>query len=307
MFASRLWPEWFREQLQGGIPRNYLSFDIESTGFDRNKDLVTEIGHILVEDGKVIDRGSFLLDWTTHPFIKHGWLRERLVSVGLQLANYSGRNEPYHIDFSSMQEKGVEPATVFKFYSDLIRDVSESGFFVVGHNILGFDEAMLEHNIVGFGYDKEFGLGDLVFDTQSMDRFVHLCHDAKYRVKRGETPRGYFYRLLHSKGSKGVKLPSSKLKECFQRYDLAGICEEQNMSLHSAEFDAYVCHLLLSQWSKMDQGEVSFVSAFHEEQHINPFDLPVDEGHERREKEDKKPPVDDVERMTQRFRGQRNR
>lgn len=255
MFLSRMWPTKFRDQLQGGIPRNYLAIDIETSGFKAGEDVVTEIGHVLVEDGNILDKASTILDWTNHPIVKPGWLRERLVKVGNAMADYSldGINA-YHITFDSMQERGLPPEQVFQQYISLIEKFKNSDFYIVGHNHTQFDENMLRDNIVGFQFGKDFDFGRNVFDTNAMERAIQFfeAEDPKALPAASETPRGYFYRMTFAKMRDRQKT-LSKLRYCMDKYELHALCKDEQSCLHSAEFDAFVCHLLMQRWHKMDQ------------------------------------------------------
>ena len=47
----------------GKLPRNYIAFDIETTGFSRNHDLLLDFGYCVVEGGYRVASGSTILNW----------------------------------------------------------------------------------------------------------------------------------------------------------------------------------------------------------------------------------------------------
>lgn len=44
------------------IPMNYISLDLETTGFSAQNDRITEIGAVKVRDGKIVDRFTQLVN-----------------------------------------------------------------------------------------------------------------------------------------------------------------------------------------------------------------------------------------------------
>src|SRR4051812_46423786 len=71
------------------LPSNYLVFDLETTGFDPNQDLIVEVGWAIVQDRQIVDYAGMLLDWTSFdPDNKdfHDWLKWRLTRCAADLA-----------------------------------------------------------------------------------------------------------------------------------------------------------------------------------------------------------------------------
>ena len=49
------WDSVFTQKYGHEFPSSYMTFDTEFTGGSEHDDLVLEIGHALVEEGKVVD------------------------------------------------------------------------------------------------------------------------------------------------------------------------------------------------------------------------------------------------------------
>ncbi len=244
MICAR-WPQEFRRLLgDGGIPNTYLSLDIETSGYDMKKDVVTEIGHCLVRDGEEIDRVSVILDWTDHDVVDGEWLRYRLAQLNMHMA--PGREQ--HITLDSMRERGVKPAAAFDLYGKLVASARDKNLFIVGHNHLAFDEKMLQHNVVGFGYAEDFELGPNVFDVHAVERANQMEDDDRTLPRAGETVRQYMKRMAYMKPRPERKILSNLTPFCARKYRLEerfGVNLEKS---HQASYDAYLVHLVIQSW-----------------------------------------------------------
>ena len=61
---ANYWEPWFTEKYGHHFPSTYMCVDTEFTGFDADKDIIVDMGHVIVEDGRIVDERSVLIDWT---------------------------------------------------------------------------------------------------------------------------------------------------------------------------------------------------------------------------------------------------
>ena len=56
------WPATFRQLFGGSLPDTYICCDTETSGFNRTKDVIVQWGHCLVENRKVVERLSVMVN-----------------------------------------------------------------------------------------------------------------------------------------------------------------------------------------------------------------------------------------------------
>ena len=252
-FIGNHWKPWFRDLYGGEWPRSFVTFDLETTGFSLDRDVITEIGHCLVQDGEVVDRFSVVLDWTHHHIVPAHYVRERLSHVAAAMYDSGHR---LSVSWEQMQEEGVEPEKALQFYYDLFRVFQSKGLFFAAHGGYAFDEKMLDANFKGFGISHGFAFDDNeLFDTHCLEKATQADNKAKLLPEISDTLRSYFLRVNYAK-CPGVK---SKLPVCFDRYrfDLKGL---DKYDLHGAEMDAYCVYLLMEEYRAMIKPAVSDLS-----------------------------------------------
>jgi DNA polymerase III epsilon subunit-like protein len=241
----RCWQPWFRALYGGGWPRNYLAVDCETTGFSKEKDVIIEIGHCLVEDGVVTDRLDLVLDWSHHPTVPAAYVESKIAQVQRHMAD-DGRR--WGMSWRRMLDEGIEPEEALRFYHRLLNDWAAAGGLFVTHNGF-FDEDMFAYNFAGFGIDeKGFDFpADQYFDTNSIERANQLAGESAALPVQGESLKSYFRRTKYLKGG---KIQSSLDKHCAVKYDLAVKYGLDMTQTHSASFDALLCHCLMQEFGK---------------------------------------------------------
>lgn len=249
---STHWPDWFKDLYGSAWPTTYLALDLETTGFNTRKDVIVEIGHVLVEGGVVTNRMSLLLDWSDHPVVPASYVRGRLLDVARAMAT-DGRN--WSLTWERLAADGVRPEKALSFYRDLLADWSARGGLFALHNGF-FDESMLAHNLAGFGIDAEgFEFPDnQYFDTSSLERVSQCPGDQATLPRAGDTLKSYFKRMKYYKGG---SLHSSLDKHCVGKYGLALRPGFEASGLHTADFDAYLVHLLMEEFGREGAREVA--------------------------------------------------
>jgi hypothetical protein len=238
------WPAWFRNLYGGEWPHNYVCFDIETTGYSFKQDVITEIGHCLVQDGKIVDELTIVLDWTNHDIVPDAWLRRALTQVQNSMAA-SGRR--YHITYEKMQADGMEPEKALAFYRDLFETFKSKDMIFASHGGYVFDETMISANFTGFGIDaKGFHLGDNnMLCTDGLEKATQIPDHPRVQVVTGDTLRSYFHRVRYTNKA-GIK--SNLDTHCFNKYDFAHKYGMHRRDLHGAGPDCRCVHYLMEEY-----------------------------------------------------------
>lgn len=257
------WPPWFRAIYGGEWPKTYLTVDLETTGYSFDRDVITEYGHCLVEDGVVKDRLSLILDWTGHDIVPMHWLRERVGSLQHQM-DMAGRI--CHTSIEKMQAEGMKAGKALVFVRDFLATIADKHIPFVLHGGV-FDEKMLAGNFIGFQVAKGFSFGDNAWlDTEGIAKASQIPDNPRCHPRRNDTLREYWHRVKYTRVN-GIK--SNMDEYCYDRYKLAdrGIRRDD---LHQAEVDAYCCHLLMEAYAKeiVDEPQTPpvFPTADHKEE-----------------------------------------
>lgn len=241
------WPDWFKELYGGEWPRTYACFDTETTGFDMKADVIVQIGHVLVVDGKVEDKLELVLDWTGHPLVRDGWLRERLSRVKRQMGDVG---LPYHLDYEKLKAEGTDPVEVLRFYRELFETFHENQVPIVSHNGYVFDEPMFDHHLIGFKIDENgfaFGDNDMI-DTLGLEKATLNPTNPRMMPKTGDNLRSYFHRTSHVRITGSA---SARIAACCARYDLFRRFNFSADDLHGALQDSYCLHLIMEEYRRM--------------------------------------------------------
>lgn len=237
------WPDWFWTNFPGGkFPDTVLCFDLETSGYSLELDVITQFGHVMVENGKVVDRLQIIVDWTGRDVPPDSWLRDRLASLQRHLRE---KGSACGITYQRMQQEGVKPEKALRFYYDLFMAIKAKGVPCAAHNGYGFDEQVLESNFAGFGVANGFDFGENgLIDTDLLERANQVPEHPRVKPWRGDTLRSYFGRLRGLR-LKGIK--SNLDTHCFGRYSFAerGVRRED---MHTADVDAFCVHLLLESF-----------------------------------------------------------
>lgn len=231
------WPAHFRRRYGDKWPDYYLAWDVETSGFNMGKDVILEIGHVLVEKGQVVDRGNYVVDWRDHAIVPADWLRWK---IGHTADTMAQQGKKFHCTWDRMCTLGVKPDKVFPFYMRFFADLMANHCAFAGHN-LPFDEEMFGQNAVGFGYAVDFALPDDKFwDTHAIEKANQMVDDDRAVPRDGESLRAYFTRIGKSFG----RIKSNLDQHCFVKYKFAekGVKPEE---CHGAGADAFMVHLLM--------------------------------------------------------------
>ena len=236
------WSYRFRQQFGGSLPSDYMTFDCETTGFDRQKDLITEFGYCTVIDKKVENRDSFLLNWYEIPEMSE-FLDNRLAAVARAMQI---QNRPWSITPARVKAEGRPPKEAVAAIYDILDSWQKRGMLMIGHNALRFDCPMLlSHFSQDLGKDFVFD-PNLVLDTGCIEKASQL-NDARALPLDGETLADYANRIIAIR----AKVKWSLDGWCVPKYGLAEKHKLDAGAMHTAGEDAYVLHLLFEEYRRL--------------------------------------------------------
>lgn len=236
------WPETFRRLYGGEFPRSYACVDVETSGFDHAKDLITEWGCVLVQDGEVISHSSVYLDWTNHRIVQDDWLRYKLYQTE---RNMAAQKKPFKTTYEFLQKHGEKPEKALRLILEFLDMVKSRGLLFVAHNA-PFDERMICGNFAGFKIAEGFTFGDNGFiDTAAIAKATQVPDHPSVQPRPKDTLRSYFNRV-HAVRVTGVRYGLDSY--CYREYNFQshGINPED---MHGAKTDAYCAHLLMKEFA----------------------------------------------------------
>lgn len=236
------WEAHLRKWYGCGLPENYLAWDTETTGFDKQFDLPLEFGWCVVRDRQPINRGSFLLDWTRRTdLVEKNWLLEQLERI-----DYSMRlnKRSWRITYDLLKREGRDPYQVIRFAHRMFTSNRDAGAQFVGHNSVCYDNELWRNVFYEFlGKKWQWQPGE-TFDTGCLEKArmsLELPDRSKHLFPQpGEQLDAFFRRVTHA-NRRGLKW---NIEACVDRYHLCedyGVCRD---ALHGANMDAYCCHIL---------------------------------------------------------------
>jgi hypothetical protein len=256
-------------KLYGHIfPESYLCVDTEFTWGHGDKDLVYEIGHVLVENRRVVDRLNIVLDWTHHKTVPKEMVRSFLRQAELKTRE-AGKH--YRVTYQVMQEEGIEPEKALQFYWDLFKTVKARKILFAAHHGYRADEGIFRrHFHLDLGHEEfPFGANGMI-DTGAIEKASQVVDSMdpaivkqrkKYFPTPADTMESYFRRVVNGH-AKGIFW---NLGETVKKYKLD---EKHGLDMghcHEAEFDALLVHHLMEEYR-------SQIKAVHVEE--CPFDTP---------------------------------
>ena len=232
------------------FPESYLCIDTEYCGHNPKKDLIIEVGHVLVENRQVVDKLGVVLDWSNHSIVPDHWVRTALRRIELKMQE-AGRH--WRLTYDVMQKEGVKPEKVLDFYFKLIETATGRGLPLVAHNAFCADLKMLRGNFEGF-LGRVLNVDDnMVFDTGAIEKASQALtsRDPEIRYKPGvwlpkpgETLGAYFRRIVAIR-AKGIFWNT---EACAKKYDLLRKHSLDPGNHHTAEFDALLIHYLMEEF-----------------------------------------------------------
>lgn len=225
------------------FPDDYLTFDLETTGFNKTDDLPIDFGWCLVRDRLVTSSGGLILNWYARPeYVDPEWLDHKLAKL---TEIFALRDMRWHYSPQVLREKGLDPIEVLEYVYDLFGANRSAGASFVGHNAVNYDAPLLKNVLSEYLHrDWSFDPQEL-FDTGCIEKMLqcsgYLSASMQLFPTAGESMACFFKRASWARRP-GVYW---NMQHCLERYRL---CEEHGIrvaDLHGAEVDSYGCYLYL--------------------------------------------------------------
>lgn len=239
----RYWTQLLHTRLPG-FPDDYTTFDLETSGFDAENDLILEVGLCMVRERRPVSVQLLVLDWTGHPEIDQTWLRERIRHTCARAAERGGRLASSYERLHA-HPQAVPPVAALRLLQARLSAAAVEKEVLVGHNARSFDARFLKsHFRRWLAVDFAFGPGSL-YDTGVLEKASQLGADGL--MWAGETFEHYCARIV-SRPVKGVRW--SLNEHCTAKYGLLERYRRDNPGAprpHEADFDALLCHYLFEE------------------------------------------------------------
>lgn len=134
------WLGRLRKKL-GSFPEPVLAFDLETTGFKKDEDLIVEVGWT-IGDGQPMNLG---VNWYGSGLVDENWLTERLDHTSSKWS----KPEPYRFTPAYVRRGGPPLSTIGTFFAQADEWAQKGGWFL-GHNAIGFDLPFLQNHASRF-------------------------------------------------------------------------------------------------------------------------------------------------------------
>jgi len=213
-----------------GMPRRYLSLDTETSGLSLKDDFVVQFGYSIVNDGKIVNIGSFYIC----PTIQGKIMNPRASEIN-------------GITDEKLRKEGMDPRTAFSEVVDLIKAASTGTSLLAGHNLFKFDCNILESEFKRHGISFQFDRNRL-FDVGLIEKALRI----NTKPKEGEILQK-FYKRVSSAYSRGVRWSLDRI--LIPTYGIDKSAELDVNNLHDAAEDAKAVCLIIEEWRKLMGGK----------------------------------------------------
>jgi DNA polymerase III epsilon subunit-like protein len=247
------------QAILGPLPKNYLSFDLETSGLSHEKDFIVQIGWCEVRGGHCCDRGGIALDWTRHPDVSLEDLAGRMADARRGIESRGGT---YHWDLAALAIEGEEPLGALAGFLSRLLDAEDEGLVIVGHNASRFDSRFIEA-AAGRWLNYRYRFRDeALLDSGAMEKACQL----------GELPRvgetfGSFSRRVINIYAAGVYW---NLSLATKKYRLEERYPTDGKEAHDATHDSLLTHFLIETYREIGQKGTSVYAAPQQTQGYSP-------------------------------------
>lgn len=258
------WDSGFTSKYGNEFPGSYLCLDTEYTGGDNRNDLIVEIGHTMVENGKPVDERNLILNWYGYPGISEDWLNYKLNTMR-SIVGPGWRLTP-----DVVKREGIDPIKALRFYDKLFSVWRTRDLPFVAQNGQNADERIIRGNFNRF-LNKDFTFPDnAYFDTGAIYKankvWQALTGDlANFRSvmlpMRSDTLKSYFNRVINAR-IPGLKWSLSLIVDEF------GLIQKHAVNandFHSAGFDSLCLHWIMEEFRKQVLPRTSGVNSTFQE------------------------------------------
>ena len=205
------------------IPKKYLVLDCETSGVDRTRDIIIQVGFCAVEDGKSQNMGAFLVK--RPPGAVRNW----------EMTTKITRITQADLDAAEPPEK------VFPMFMNLIQTWLDNGHLLVGHNFIQFDLPFFNREFAAIKEPRRIP-AEKCLDTGMMVKASRI----NMQMKQGESFRSFASRV---NGIRRRGLLWSLDKYCFDEYELSKLGVDRDEA-HDAGYDCFMTHLVLEAMRK---------------------------------------------------------
>ena len=226
------------------FPDSFLVLDLETSGLDRNENLICSIGWCQVKDGQIVDNDEVYLDWRDMPGVD---LNKLQADLDIVASNMLRKDAVLHHTYARLCSDGLPAYQVLQAVLERIEACENRREVIVGHNFIGFDSIFLANH-----FDRFLGVNwgwspDLILDSGVLEKASQLKEFDKPLPMANETAWDWAKRIANLRRA-GVYWSVS---HCDKRY---GLLAKLNMStevLHSAKFDSLLVAHLVQEYRRL--------------------------------------------------------
>lgn len=196
------WNSQFTAQYGHLFPTTYLALDIETSGNNKDEDLVIELGYVIVDNCIIADKRNLVLDWYRHKDTVPHILDSKLYRMKTIMGN------AWKLLPEKLKAEGIEPIQGLTFYYDLLQEWIEAKLPFVAQNGLATEERLLNAAFKRF-LGKSFSFPpNLYFDTGALFKAtdIYESKDPSISMHRNimlpgkhETLKDYCKRIIYAK------------------------------------------------------------------------------------------------------------
>lgn len=241
-------PDRSRELLQLShrlqlLPPDCVVFDMETSGFSRQDDLVLEASLATVRAGEVVSVQTWLLNWADCPGMDERWLNQRLERTRENMAK---RGDVFRFNADYLRQ-GAPAMEGFHELVQTLYDLLKTGQPVCGHNVWAFDSSIVDACTTRMmnGYLLPWQNGGL-FDTGLFEKALQLG-TAPWP---GE-PLHQWWKRVASTFAAGVKW--SLFKHCVPKYALTDRHTLDVADAHTSACDCYATAALYKTFRELSE------------------------------------------------------
>jgi len=222
------------------FPRNYFIFDLETTGFSRDYDLIWNVGWAVVVDGVLVNNEDLVLNWAEDPLTDQSWLQDRIYK---QQQGMAAGGRSCKLTYERLFD-GVPPVEGLGVLFELLQTYINAGEYIVGHGVWNFDRNMvLAHTRRYFGGSAMPWDENRIIDTGLIEKAAQMNR----QPHAGET-LGEWYKRINGGRSKAKWALEPY---CAEKYDLANRFNLDLSLAHGGGFDCVLTHALMETFREI--------------------------------------------------------
>lgn len=234
----------------GRFPYEYVAYDLETTGLSIDEDLPWQIGICEYVPAQACRFVNYLVNWFDHPAVNPVWLNHRIADHTAHMVQIG---KPTHCSVDRLLT-GRDPRDVLRLVVELFQRSQRDGIPIVGHNIVRFDNNMLETVVRKYAGSKLTLDPELLIDTGALVKAAQTGTMPKLNESIG----AYCKRVLTQVYAPGKYYSLDRF--CVSAYHLDVLYGIDPARMHSAGYDAMVSAVLLEELAAgaevCDDGEI---------------------------------------------------